>query len=89
MKKYSRNEIECRVNEILIDILDVNDSELNPDANLASDLGADSLDVLEIVMDLEYYLNIRIPDERLSTLHDLTIREVCDYVEQLQNDGHE
>lgn len=84
MKKDSRNEIECRVNEILIDKLGVTDSELNPDANLASDLGADSLDALEIVMDLEYYFSIRIPDDRLSELRDLTIRELCDYVEQLQ-----
>jgi acyl carrier protein len=61
----TRDEIFEQVKETLIDALSVEDDEVTPDALLTSDLGAESIDFLDIVFRLEKSFNIKIPQEEL------------------------
>lgn len=64
-------DVSKRVAKILIEKLGIAESEITPDANLVKDLGIDSLDYAEIVMDFEQTFDIKIPDddaEKLSTI---------------------
>ncbi len=56
-------EIEEKVKEIIVDKLGVEPSEVTPEASFANDLGADSLDTVELIMEFEKEFNISIPDE--------------------------
>jgi acyl carrier protein len=63
-------DIPKKVTEILVDKLGIAESEITPDANFVKDLGIDSLDYAEIVMEFEQAFDIRIPDddaERMQT----------------------
>lgn len=66
MKKYTRQEIEKIVNDVLIDKFDVKEEKINKDAVMYKDLKLDSLDSVELVMDLEHKLSIYIPDEDMN-----------------------
>jgi acyl carrier protein len=64
-------DVSKGVAQILIEKLGIAESEITPDANLVKDLGIDSLDYAEIVMDFEQTFDIKIPDddaEKLSTI---------------------
>jgi len=64
-------DVSTRVAQILIEKLGIAESEITPDASLVKDLGIDSLDYAEIVMDFEQTFDIKIPDddaEKLSTI---------------------
>lgn len=66
-------DIQEKVTEILVDKLGIKETEVTPDANLIKDLGIDSLDYAEIVMEFEQVFNIKIPDtdsEKLKTISD-------------------
>ncbi len=68
---YTMQDVSKRVAQILIEKLGIAESEITPDANLVKDLGIDSLDYAEIVMDFEQTFDIKIPDddaEKLSTI---------------------
>jgi acyl carrier protein len=56
-------DIEAKVKEIIIDKLGVDESQITPEASFTNDLGADSLDIVELVMGFESEFNISIPDE--------------------------
>jgi acyl carrier protein len=56
-------EIPKKVTEILVDKLGIAESEITPEANFVKDLGIDSLDYAEIVMEFEQTFDIRIPDD--------------------------
>ncbi|HET9487901.1 MAG TPA: acyl carrier protein, partial [Chryseosolibacter sp.] len=56
-------DIPKKVTEILVDKLGIAQSEITPDANFVKDLGIDSLDYAEIVMEFEQTFDIRIPDD--------------------------
>lgn len=65
--------IQGKITEILVDKLGIKETEVTPDANLIKDLGIDSLDYAEIVMEFEQVFNIKIPDtdsEKLKTIGD-------------------
>lgn len=67
------SEIEQKVKEIIVEKLGVDDSEVKPEASFANDLGADSLDTVELIMDFEKEFGISIPDEeaeKISTVGD-------------------
>jgi acyl carrier protein len=67
------------VKGIVVDQLEVEDpSKVVPEANFANDLGADSLDVVELVMALEEEFDIEIPDEAAENI--LTVQEAVDYI---------
>jgi acyl carrier protein len=68
---HTMQDVSKRVAQILIEKLGIAESEITPDANLVKDLGIDSLDYAEIVMDFEQTFDIKIPDddaEKLSTI---------------------
>lgn len=72
------NDIETRVRQIIVDKLAVDPEQITPEANIKDDLGADSLDVIELVMALEDEFKISIPDE---TVFDIaTVQQAFDCV---------
>ncbi len=68
-----------KIKKILADTLDVTDEELSADTNIATDLGADSLDVVEILMSIEDEFDIEIPDSEIENIR--TVGELADYIE--------
>ena len=68
-----------KIKQILADTLDVNVDELSADTNIATDLGADSLDVVEILMSIEDEFEIEIPDEKIESLK--TVGQVVEYIQ--------
>ena len=66
-------DIETRVKEIIVNKLGVDDAQITPEASFTNDLGADSLDTVELVMEFEKAFNLQIPDEdaeKISTVGD-------------------
>jgi acyl carrier protein len=72
------------VEDILIETLDVNRDQLKPEARLEDDLGADSLEIVEIIMLLEEKFDISIPDEKSETVKTVaqTFEAVSDLLQQ-------
>ena len=67
------SEIESKVNAIIVDKLGVEASEVKPEASFTNDLGADSLDTVELIMEFEKEFGVNIPDdqaEKISTVGD-------------------
>ena len=67
------SEITEKVKAIIVDKLGVDESEVTPEASFSNDLGADSLDTVELIMELEKEFGIQIPDEaaeKISTVGD-------------------
>ena len=56
-------DVDAKVKEIIMDKLGVEDTQITPEASFTNDLGADSLDIVELVMGFESEFNISIPDE--------------------------
>ena len=66
-------DIEAKVKEIIVNKLGVDDAQITPEASFTNDLGADSLDTVELVMEFEKAFNLQIPDEdaeKISTVGD-------------------
>ena len=58
------SDIQNRVKAIIVDKLGVDESEVKPEATFTNELGADSLDTVELIMELEKEFNITIPDDQ-------------------------
>ena len=58
------SDITSRVKAIIADKLDVEETEVTPEASFTNDLGADSLDTVELIMEFEKEFNIQIPDDQ-------------------------
>ena len=58
------SDIASRVKAIIADKLDVEETEVTPEASFTNDLGADSLDIVELIMEFEKEFNIQIPDDQ-------------------------
>ncbi len=71
-----------RIRDIIVEQLDVKAEDVTPDAKLVDDLGADSLDVVELIMRIEEELDIEIPDEDAEKLQ--TVKDAVAYVEAHQ-----
>jgi acyl carrier protein len=66
-------DIEKKVKEIIVSKLGVDEGQITPQASFTNDLGADSLDTVELVMEFEKAFNVQIPDEdaeKISTVGD-------------------
>ena len=73
-----------KIKEIIIDKLGVDESKISNDAKFIDDLGADSLDTVELIMQFEEEFNIEIPDEEAETI--TTVGKAVNYIEsQLAN----
>lgn len=73
-------DIPKKVTEILIEKLGIAESEITPDANFVKDLGIDSLDYAEIVMEFEQTFDIRIPDDDAEKLQ--TFGQAVKYIQE-------
>lgn len=73
------SDIESRVKKIIVDKLGVDEGEVNPEASFTNDLGADSLDTVELIMEFEKEFNISIPDEQAETI--TTVGQAIAYLE--------
>jgi acyl carrier protein len=78
----AENSIEQRVRKIIAENLDVKPEQVTPEAKFVEDLGADSLDIVELIMALEEEFGHEIPDEEAEKL--LTVGDVVKYIEDLQ-----
>ena len=73
-------DIQKKVTSILIDKLGISNSEITPDANFVKDLGIDSLDYAELVMEFEQTFDIKIPDDDAEKLQ--TISQAVSYIQE-------
>jgi acyl carrier protein len=74
------SEIAAKVKEIIVDKLGVDESEISPEASFTNDLGADSLDTVELIMEFEKEFNISIPDEEAENIG--TVGQAIDFLEK-------
>ena len=73
------SDITNRVKAIIVDKLGVDEAEVTPPATFTNDLGADSLDTVELIMELEKEFNITIPDDQAEKI--ATVGDAIAYVE--------
>ena len=78
-------EINERVTNIISNQLDVEKDKVKLETNFINDLGADSLDIVELVMELEEEFDMSIPDEDAEKIR--TVGEAVDYIKQQQGAG--
>ena len=72
-----------RVKKIIVDKLGVDENEVTPEANFIQDLGADSLDTVELIMEFEKEFDVSIPDEQAEKIQ--TVGQAIDYLETQVN----
>ena len=77
-----REEILTKIQEITADRLGVDEIDVTPDASFREDLEADSLDLVELIMELEEQFGMEIPDEEAEKI--TTVEEAVDYVQEHQ-----
>lgn len=73
------SSVESRVKKVVVNQLNVKEEDLKNDASFVDDLGADSLDTVELVMALEEEFDTEIPDEEAEKIS--TIQDAIDYIE--------
>lgn len=74
------SDIASRVKAIIADKLGVDEAEVTPEANFTNDLGADSLDTVELIMEFEKEFNIAIPDDQAEGIS--TVNDAVKYIEE-------
>ena len=72
------NDTEEQVKKIVVEHLGIDESKVTPDARFIDDLGADSLDTVELVMAFEEKFSIEIPDDAAETI--LTVKNAIDFI---------
>lgn len=75
---FTMSDIASKVTEIIVEQLSVNADQVKPEAKFTEDLGADSLDVVELVMAFEEEFGIEVPDEDAEKLQ--KVGDVLDYI---------
>ena len=70
--------VESEVKKIVVEHLGIDESKVNPESKYIDDLGADSLDTVELVMAFEEKFNVEIPDDAAETI--LTVKNAIDYI---------
>lgn len=73
------SDISTRVKTIIVDKLGVDENEVTPQASFTNDLGADSLDTVELIMEFEKEFNIAIPDDQAEKI--ATVGDAISYIE--------
>ena len=74
------SDIASKVTAIIVDKLGVEESEVTHEASFTNDLGADSLDTVELIMEFEKEFNIGIPDDQAESIS--TVGEAVKYIEE-------
>ncbi len=73
------SDIAGKVKAIIVDKMGVDESEVTPEASFTNDLGADSLDTVELIMEFEKEFDISIPDDKAETI--TTVGDAISYIE--------
>ena len=73
------SDIEGEVKQIVVEHLGIEESKVTPESKFIDDLGADSLDTVELVMAFEEKFNIEIPDDAAETI--LTVKDAIDFIQ--------
>ena len=79
------SEIADKIKEIVVDHLGVEASKVTPEASFIDDLGADSLDTVELVMAFEEAFNVEIPEDAAEKI--ATVKDAIDYIEKQGKPG--
>ena len=79
------SSIAERVSKIIVDKLGVDESEVTPDASFTNDLGADSLDTVELIMEFEKEFDLSIPDDQAENIQ--TVGQAIEYLEANADQG--
>ncbi len=74
------SDVATRVKAIIVDKLGVDENEVTPEASFTNDLGADSLDTVELIMEFEKEFGVTIPDDLADKI--LTVGQAIDYIEK-------
>jgi len=74
------SEIRTKVIAIIVEKLNVDEAEVNDTASFTNDLGADSLDTVELIMEFEKQFGISIPDDKAETIQ--TVGDAVAYIEE-------
>lgn len=77
---YIMSDVAQKVKTIIMDKLGVEEAEITNEANFTNDLGADSLDTVELIMEFEKEFNIAIPDDQAEKIS--TVGQAISYIEQ-------
>ncbi len=77
------SDISTKVKAIIVDKLGVDENEVTPEASFTNDLGADSLDTVELIMEFEKEFNIAIPDDQAEKIS--SVGEAIKYIEDNTN----
>lgn len=77
------SEVITKVREIIVDKLGVDEKDVTPEASFTNDLGADSLDTVELIMELEKEFDIQIPDEEAEKI--VTVGDAVAFIEKTQH----
>ena len=74
------SDISSRVKAIIVDKLGVDENEVVPEASFTNDLGADSLDTVELIMEFEKEFNIQIPDDQAENI--VSVGQAIEFIEK-------
>lgn len=72
-----------KVKDIIVDQLDVDEDKVTLEASITEDLGADSLDVVDLIMSLEEEFDIKIPDDEVENVK--TVGDIVKFIEEIDN----
>ena len=78
-KKKIMSDVPTKVKAIIVDKLGVDEAEVTPTASFTDDLGADSLDTVELIMEFEKEFDIQIPDDQAEKI--ATVGDAVSYIE--------
>jgi acyl carrier protein len=79
-KKKIMSDIDAKVKSIIVEKLGVDEKEVTPEASFTNDLGADSLDTVELIMEFEKEFNIAIPDDQAEKIG--TVAQAIKFIEE-------
>ena len=74
------SEIEAKVKDIIVDKLGVDEADVKPEASFTNDLGADSLDTVELIMEFVKVFGISIPDDKAEKI--ATVGDAITYIQE-------
>lgn len=80
LKGYKMSEISSKVKAIIVEKLGVEDAEVTNESSFTNDLGADSLDTVELIMEFEKEFNVSIPDEEAENIQ--TVGQAIEYLDK-------
>ncbi len=80
-KKIKMSDVTTKVTAIIVDKLGVDEAEVTPTANFTDDLGADSLDTVELIMEFEKEFDIQIPDDKAEKI--ATVGDAISFIESV------